>query len=85
MRYWLGPNTLGGIEGCPIYLSFDIGVPHSKMGIILLLCSRVLGGHTPVAPGSILQNNMSHAVDRQSLCLPSLNAQINSSKAVVQV
>ena len=45
--------------------------------------SLVLGGGTPVAPGSILQNSMSHAIDRQSLGLPSLNAQINSLKAVV--
>ena len=85
MKYWLGPNTLGGMQGCPIHLSFNIGVPHSKMGIILLMRSQVFGGCTPIAPGSILQSNMSHAVDRQSLCLPSLNTQINSSKAVVQV
>ena len=64
-RYWLVPNTLGGMEGCPIHLSFDIGVPHFKMGIIFLMHSLVLGGGTPVAPGSILQNNTSHAVDRQ--------------------
>ena len=85
MRYWLGPNTISGMEGCPIHLSFYIGVPHSKMGIILFVCSRVFGGGTPVAPGIILQNNTSHAVDRQSLCLPPLNAQTNSSKAGVQV
>ena len=83
MRYWLGPNTLGKMGGCPIQLSFDIGVPRSKMRIILLMHSLVLGGGTPVGPGSILRNSMSHAVDRQSLCLPSLNAKINLSKAVV--
>ena len=81
MRYWLGPNTLGGMEGCPGHPSFDAGVPHSKMMIILLMQS--LGSGTPVVPGSILQNNTSHATDRQSLCLLSLNAQMNSSKAVV--
>ena len=69
------------MEGCPIHLSFDIGA----RGIILYMCSQIFGGGTPVAPGNILQNNTSHAVDSQSLCLPSLNAQINSSKAVVQV
>ena len=85
MRYWLGPNTLGGMEGCPGHLSSDAGVPCSKTTIILLMHSLVLGAGTPVAPGSILQNSMSHAIDRQSLCLLSLNAQINSLKAVVQV
>ena len=85
MRYWLGPNTLGGMEGSPIHLSFNIGVPCCKMGIILLMCSQVLGGGTPIASDSILRNNMSHAVDRQWLCLPSLNVQTNSLKAVVLV
>ena len=85
IRYWPGPNTLGGMEGCPIHLSFDAGVPCSKMGIILFIHSWVHGGGTPMAPGSIRQNNTSHAVDRQSLCLLSLNAQINSSKAGVWV
>ena len=74
MGYWLGQNILGGMEGCPGHLSFDAGVPHSKMRIILLMCSLVLGGGTPIAPGSILQNSTSHAIDRQSLCLLSLNA-----------
>ena len=65
--------------------SFDAGVPRSKMTIILLMHSLVLGGGTPVAPGSILQTSTSCATDRQSLCLLSLNAQMNSSKAVVRV
>ena len=73
------------MEGCLGHLSFDAGVPHSKMAIILLMHSLVLGGGTPVAPGSILRNSMSGATVRQSLCLLSLNAQKNSSKAVVQV
>ena len=54
MRYWLGPNILGGMKRCPIHLSFDIDVPHSKMGIILLMHSRIFGGSTPIAPGNIL-------------------------------
>ena len=54
MRYWLGPNTLGRMEGCPGHLSFDAGVPRSKMRIILLMYALVLGGGTPLAPGSIL-------------------------------
>ena len=85
MRYWLGPNTLGGMEGCPGHLSFCTGVPCSKTMIILLMHSLVLGGCTPVAPGSILQNSMSYDTDKLSLCLLSLNVQINSSKAVVRV
>ena len=83
MRYWPDPNTLGGMEGCPRHLTFNACVPHSKMMIILFMQSLVLGGGTPIAPGSILQNNTSHATDRQSLCLLSLNAQMNSSKALV--
>ena len=63
MRYWLGPDTLGGMEGCPGHLSFDARVPHSKTTIILLMQSLVLGSGTPVVPGSILRNNMSHATD----------------------
>ena len=85
MRYWLGPNTLGGMDWCPGHLSFDAGVPRSKMTIILLVHSLVLDGGIPVAPGSMLRNSTSHATDRQSLCLLSLNAQMNSSKAVVRV
>ena len=37
MRYWLGPNTLSGMEGYPGHLSFNAGVFHSKMTIILLM------------------------------------------------
>ena len=85
MRYWLGPNTLGGIKGCPGQLPFDAGVSHSETTIILLMQSLVLGGGIPIAPGSIFQNSTSCATDRQSLCLLSLNAQMNSSKAVVCV
>ena len=83
MRYWLGPNTLGGMEGHPGHLSFNADVPRSKMAIILLMHSLVLDSGTPVAPGSILQISMSHATDRQSLCLLFLNAQMSSLKAVV--
>ena len=54
MRYWLGPNTIGGMEGCPGHLSFNPCVPHSKTMIVLLMQSLVLGSGTPVAPGSIL-------------------------------
>ena len=36
-------------------------------------------------PGSILRNSTSHATNRQSLCLLSLNVQMNSLKAVVHV
>ena len=48
MRYWLG------MEWCTIHLSFDIGVPRSKMGIILFMHSQIFGGGTPIAPGDIL-------------------------------
>ena len=85
MRYCLGPNTLGRMKGCPIHLSFHSCVPCSKMAIIFFMYSWVLGGGIPIAPGNILCNNTSRATDRQSLCLPSLNAQINSSKAGVWV
>ena len=29
-RYWLGPNTLCEINGCPGQLSFDAGISHSR-------------------------------------------------------
>ena len=54
IRYWLGQNTLSGMEGCPIHLSFDAGVPNSKMGIILFIHLQVHSGGTPMAPGSVL-------------------------------
>ena len=47
--------------------------------------SLVLGSGTLVAPGKSLWNSTSCATDRQSLCHLSLNAQINSSKAVVKL
>ena len=54
MRYWLGPNTLGGMDGSPGHLSFDAGVPCFKMAVILLMRSLVFGSGTPVAPGKSL-------------------------------
>ena len=53
-RYWLGPNTLCGIDECPGHLSFDTGISHSKMVIILLIRSLIFGGSTPIAPGRSL-------------------------------
>ena len=81
MRYWLGPNTLGRMDGCSDHLSFDARVPCSKMAIILLMGFLIFGSGTP--PGKSLWNKTSHVTDRKSWCLLSLNAQMNSSKAVV--
>ena len=73
------------MEEWPGHLIFDADVPHSKMMIICLMQSLILGGGTPIVPGSILQNNTSHATDRQPLYLLSLNAQMNSLKVVVRL
>ena len=77
-RYWLGANTLSRIDRCPGHLSFNAGISYSKTVIIFLIQSFIFGSGIPIAPGRSLQNNTSHAIDKQSLYLLSLNAQMNS-------
>ena len=73
------------MEGCLSHLSFDIGVSHSIITIICLMYSLIFGGGVPVVLSSWWPNNRSWAVARQSLCLLSWNAHINSLKASTHV
>ena len=46
-RYCLGLKILSGMEGCPVYLSFNMGVSHSIIAIIFLMYSLIFSGGSP--------------------------------------